>query len=59
MSDSLLVTDNLAMARAIIADDHPLFRAALTQALRDTLSDPILEAANFQQLLELLAKPTN
>ncbi|MRJ41598.1 response regulator [Idiomarina sp. FenBw--71] len=44
------------MARAIIADDHPLFRAALTQALRDTLSDPILEAANFQQLLELLAK---
>ncbi|MDT7525830.1 response regulator transcription factor [Pseudidiomarina sp. GXY010] len=56
MSDSLLVTDNLAMARAIIADDHPLFRAALTQALRDTLSDPILEAANFQQLLELLAK---
>ena len=56
MGDSLLVTDNLAMARAIIADDHPLFRAALTQALRDTLSDPILEAANFQQLLELLAK---
>ncbi|MGI0153265.1 response regulator [Pseudidiomarina sp. WS423] len=56
MSDCLLVTDNLAMARAIIADDHPLFRAALTQALRDTLSDPILEAANFQQLLELLAK---
>lgn len=42
------------MARAIIADDHPLFRAALKQALEQTLSTDIEEAASFEQLLELL-----
>src|SRR5690554_2305062 len=42
------------MARAIIADDHPLFRAALKQALTETLDAPILEAASFEQLLELI-----
>lgn len=45
----------LHMARAIIADDHPLFRAALKQALTETLDTPILEAASFEQLLELIA----
>lgn len=44
------------MARAIIADDHPLFRAALKQALQQTLSTDILEAASFEQLLELLQR---
>lgn len=42
------------MARAIIADDHPLFRAALRQALTDTLAADIKEAATFQQLLSML-----
>ncbi|RUO69890.1 DNA-binding response regulator [Pseudidiomarina sediminum] len=42
------------MARAIIADDHPLFRAALKQALSETLSTDIAEAASFEQLLEVL-----
>ncbi|MDN7127436.1 response regulator transcription factor [Pseudidiomarina sp. 1APP75-27a] len=42
------------MARAIIADDHPLFRAALRQALTETLDTPILEAASFEQLSELI-----
>ncbi|KFZ30438.1 LuxR family transcriptional regulator [Pseudidiomarina salinarum] len=42
------------MARAIIADDHPLFRAALKQALTETLSTDIKEAASFEQLLAIL-----
>ena len=44
------------MARAIIADDHPLFRAALKQALLETLVAPILEVASFEQLLQVIAK---
>src|SRR5690554_1295930 len=44
----------LPMARAVIADDHPLFRAALKQALTETLDAPILEAASFTQLLEFI-----
>lgn len=42
------------MARAIIADDHPLFRAALKQALLETLEAPILEVASFDQLIEAI-----
>lgn len=42
------------MARAIIADDHPLFRAALKQALLETLEAPILEVASFEQLIEVI-----
>lgn len=42
------------MARAIIADDHPLFRAALKQALLETLEAPILEVASFDQLIEVI-----
>ncbi|SFR58590.1 two component transcriptional regulator, LuxR family [Pseudidiomarina maritima] len=42
------------MARAIIADDHPLFRAALKQALLETLVAPILEVASFEQLLQVI-----
>lgn len=42
------------MARAIIADDHPLFRAALKQALVETLVAPILEVASFEQLLQVI-----
>ncbi|TRW48537.1 response regulator transcription factor [Aliidiomarina halalkaliphila] len=42
------------MARAIIADDHPLFRSALRQALANTLGSDVLEAENFPDLLALL-----
>lgn len=48
-----------AMARAIIADDHPLFRAALKQALVHILSADIEEAASFEQLLSLLARQSH
>jgi len=41
-------------ARAIIADDHPLFRAALRQSLSDTLEGAILDAASFDELTEVL-----
>lgn len=38
--------------KAIIADDHPLFRAALTQAVkRSALGSDILEANDFAQLV--------
>ncbi|CUS47905.1 MAG: two component signal transduction system LuxR family response reguator [Idiomarinaceae bacterium HL-53] len=42
------------MARAIIADDHPLFRAALKQALIETLGSDVLEAESFTSLQALL-----
>ena len=40
--------------RAIIADDHPLFRSALLQAIQSVLGGKILQAANFQDTCELL-----
>ncbi|RTE85986.1 response regulator transcription factor [Lysobacter sp. N42] len=42
------------MARAIIADDHPLFRAALKQALSETLGSDVLEAESFDTLQNVL-----
>jgi len=42
------------MARAIIADDHPLFRAAMKQALSDSLDSDIIEASSFSQLEQQL-----
>ncbi|MDV6315655.1 response regulator transcription factor [Idiomarina sp. HP20-50] len=42
------------MARAIIADDHPLFRAAMKQALSDSLESDIIEASSFAQLEQQL-----
>jgi len=42
------------MARAVIADDHPLFRAAMKQALSDSLKSEIIEASSFSQLEQLL-----
>ncbi|WP_301774850.1 response regulator [Pseudidiomarina terrestris] len=54
MSTSVSSQSGSHMARAIIADDHPLFRAALRQALTETLDTPILEAASFEQLSELI-----
>ncbi|EGN74249.1 response regulator [Idiomarina sp. A28L] len=43
-----------SMARAIIADDHPLFRSALKQALAATLGSDVLEAENFTELQTVL-----
>ena len=43
-----------SMARAIIADDHPIFRAAIKQALGETLESEVLEASSFTQLESLL-----
>ena len=34
-------------ARAIVADDHPLFRSALKHAVLGILGDNILESARF------------
>ncbi len=42
-------------ATVAIADDHPLFRTALKQAVLESLADTtITEAENFDQLLELI-----
>lgn len=43
-----------AMYRLLIADDHPLFRAALTAAVADAVPEAIVEAT--ASLIELLAK---
>jgi DNA-binding NarL/FixJ family response regulator len=43
-------------AKVIIADDHPLFRAALGHALAATLKGEVLEAENFEGLLSALLK---
>lgn len=54
MATLVTYREGSTMARVIIADDHPLFRAALKQALMETLSAPILEAESFEQLLALI-----
>lgn len=41
-------------ARAIIADDHPLFREALKQAVQSVLGGVILEAEDFTGVMEHL-----
>ena len=41
-------------AKAIVADDHPLFRSALKHAVLSTFGDNILESANFDETLVLL-----
>ncbi|MFQ3249941.1 response regulator [Glaciecola sp.] len=40
--------------KALIADDHPLFRNALKQALSDALGDGLLESADFHSTIEQL-----
>jgi len=43
----------MASPKVIIADDHPLFRTALKQAIIECISDAAtIEAENFSQLLE-------
>lgn len=41
-------------AKAIVADDHPLFRSALKHAVLSTFGDNILESADFDETLALL-----
>ncbi len=38
----------------LIADDHPLFRAAMRQALVDIVGDSILEVASFSEAYEAI-----
>jgi DNA-binding NarL/FixJ family response regulator len=40
--------------KALIADDHPLFRNALKQALSDVLGDGLLESSDFHTTVEQL-----
>lgn len=42
-------------AKVLIADDHPLFRAAMKQALGDMVGKDIVEAASLSQTHEQLA----
>lgn len=45
------------MPHLLIADDHPLFRMALMQALRDMLTDAIVsEAASLNEALQTLSE---
>ncbi|MCJ8273699.1 MAG: response regulator transcription factor [Psychrosphaera sp.] len=45
----------MSTAKVVIADDHPLFRTALRQALAAcTEDDEILEAQNFGELLNVI-----
>ncbi|WP_158770117.1 response regulator transcription factor [Paraglaciecola sp. L1A13] len=41
-------------AKAIVADDHPLFRSAMKQAIQGVLGSDIFEAASYQQTIDLL-----
>lgn len=44
------------MTRLLIADDHPLFRLALTQALRDVMPDAdVVESGSLREAREALA----
>lgn len=41
-------------AKAIVADDHPLFRSAMKQAVEGILGNNILESSTFDETFELL-----
>lgn len=45
----------MSQIKVAIADDHPLFRAALTQAvLKNVNTAEVLEAENFQELIRVI-----
>ncbi|NND50038.1 MAG: response regulator transcription factor [Rhizobiales bacterium] len=47
----------MALHRFVIADDHPLFRGALRQALEDMLeSVDIAEAASFEEVVDAVSE---
>lgn len=56
MTHSSAPATGVTLAKVIIADDHPLFRAALGHALATTLNGEVLEAESFDALLALLLR---
>ncbi|AWL11783.1 Nitrate/nitrite response regulator protein [Saliniradius amylolyticus] len=46
----------MSQYRAIIADDHPLFRSAMKQAVQSVIGDQLLETASLEQTMEALAR---
>ncbi len=50
----MLIDPLLEPMKAIIADDHPLFRGALKQAVQSVIDGEIYEAENFEQTMSLL-----
>ena len=52
----LSVRDISVPIKAIIADDHPLFRAALRHILGASLQGDVRDAENFTQLMEILQR---
>lgn len=56
MTHSSAPVTGVTLAKVIIADDHPLFRAALGHALATTLNGEVLEAESFDALLALLLR---
>lgn len=46
--------ESIMHAKAIVADDHPLFRSAMKQAIQGVLGNNILESASYQQTFDLL-----
>lgn len=54
MTQSSTPAAGVTLAKVIIADDHPLFRATLGHALAATLRGEVLEAESFDALLALL-----
>jgi DNA-binding NarL/FixJ family response regulator len=54
MTKSSTPAESVMPAKVVIADDHPLFRAALGHALATTLKGDVLEAESFDALQALL-----
>ena len=50
----MLIDPLLEPMKAIIADDHPLFRGALRQAVQSVIDGDIFEAENFEQTMALM-----
>jgi len=46
----------MSTAKIIIADDHPLFRTALKQAIVECIDDETLEVDNFHDLLKAVGE---
>ncbi|OFE11284.1 DNA-binding response regulator [Pseudohongiella acticola] len=56
MTQSPSPVASTTLANVVIADDHPLFRAALQHALATTLNGEVLEAETLDGLLQLLVQ---
>lgn len=49
----------MASLSSIIADDHPLFRMALQQAIAEVIGDEVRFTEDFEQTIEALSKQEN